>query len=61
MPLPESLKKRITERLCSEKLLNDKSVAALVKNLDASKPINWNIVLNQQVEADHPEDHETDD
>ncbi|MFT6239580.1 MAG: hypothetical protein ACJAQT_001660 [Akkermansiaceae bacterium] len=55
MSLPSELKEKLSEQLLKEKLLAPESIDKVVSQLDQNKPINWNLVLNQQLKSELPD------
>ncbi len=52
MKLPADSAEKISEALVSRSLLQETSVAELVKSLDEEKVLNWNLILTKQYESE---------
>lgn len=52
MPLPENMLQRLVASLTADGLLEKSVAAEIAAQLDSGKPVQWNILLNKQIELE---------
>lgn len=61
MPLPENMTESLVKSFTSNGLLDLTIAKELATQLDSGKPIQWNLLLNKQLELEKGEADETHD
>lgn len=54
MPLPKSIHQNLPNLLSKDSFLANNLATEVIDNLEKDKPVNWNLVLNKQLELETP-------
>jgi hypothetical protein len=61
MKIPEQISGNIKSRLLADGVLSESTSDEVVQGLDDSKPINWNVLLNKEIQPKKEGVDETND